>query len=222
LYLDAGDTEEIFDRLNRLAASKEDELDSLKARSRDLELKFSRKLEKLDQERVRMQTELREASREIMRQWREGQRGRKEALKELAQLRDSVGQPLGTEETQHKLSIEAIAQGQVLLYLPWNKTGLVQEVDGKKERVRLDMGGVSLWVGLADVQSATRDKSDSGKVVVRSAPAPVTRYVLICVECAPTRRNPSCPFSGQGAAHRTDRSGDRARHGHRSHAPGRA
>ena len=174
LYLDAGDTEEIFDRLNRLAASKEDELDSLKARSRDLELKFSRKLEKLDQERVRMQTELREASREIMRQWREGQRGRKEALKELAQLRDSVGQPLGTEEAQNKLSIEAIAQGQVLLYLPWNKTGLVQEVDGKKERVRLDMGGVSLWVGLADVQSATRDKSDSGKVVVRSAPAPVT------------------------------------------------
>ena len=178
LYLDAGDTEEIFDRLNRLAASKEDELDSLKARSRDLELKFSRKLEKLDQERVRMQTELREASREIMRQWREGQRGRKEALKELAQLRDSVGQPLGTEETQHKLSIEAIAQGQVLLYLPWRKTGLVQEVDGKKERVRLDMGGVSLWVGLADVQSATRDKSDSGKVVVRSAPAPVTSLRL--------------------------------------------
>lgn len=174
LYLDAGDTEEIFDRLNRLAASKEDELDSLKARSRDLELKFTRKLEKLDQERVRMQTELREASREIMRQWREGQRGRKEALKELAQLRDSVGQPLGTEEAQHKLSIEAIAQGQVLLYLPWNKTGLVQEVDGKKERVRLDMGGVSLWVGLADVQSATREKSDSGKVVVRSAPASVT------------------------------------------------
>lgn len=174
LYLDAGDTEEIFERLNRLAASKEDELDSLKARSRDLELKFSRKLEKLDQERVRMQTELREASREIMRQWRDGQRGRKEALKELAQLRDSVGQPLGTEEAQHKLSIEAIAQGQVLLYLPWNKTGLVQEVDGKKERVRLDMGGVSLWVGLADVQSATRDKSDSGKVVVRSAPASVT------------------------------------------------
>lgn len=174
LYLDAGDTEEIFERLNRLAASKEDELDSLKARSRDLELKFSRKLEKLDQERVRMQTELREASREIMRQWRDGQRGRKEALKELAQLRDSVGQPLGTEEAQHKLSIEAIAQGQVLLYLPWNKTGLVQEVDGKKERVRLDMGGVSLWVGLADVQSATMDKSDSGKVVVRSAPGPVT------------------------------------------------
>ncbi len=174
LYLDSGDTEEVFDRLNSLAAAKEDELDTLKGRTRELELKFARKLAKLDQERVRMQTELREASREIMRQWREGQRGRKEALKEIAQLRDSVGQTSATEETENKLSLETIAQGQVLLYLPWNKTGLVQEIDGKKERVRLDMGGVSLWVGLSDVQPAAKDKSDSGKVVVRSAPSAVT------------------------------------------------
>ena len=176
LYLDAGDTEEVFDRLNRLAAAKEDELDHLKARTRELEQKFVRKAEKLDQERVRMQTELREASREIMRQWREGQRGRKEALKELALLRDSVGQAAAAEDVSNKLSIEAIAQGQVLLYLPWNKTGLVQEVDGKKGRVRLDMGGVSLWVTLADVQAqaTARDKADAGKVVVRSAPAPIT------------------------------------------------
>jgi len=174
LYLDSGDTEEVFDRLNSLAAAKEDELDTLKGRTRELELKFARKLAKLDQERVRMQTELREASREIMRQWREGQRGRKEALKEIAQLRDSVGQTSAAEETENKVSMEAIAQGQVLLYLPWNKTGLVQEIDGKKERIRLDMGGVSLWVGLADVQPAAKDKSDAGKVVVRSAPSAVT------------------------------------------------
>lgn len=174
LYLDAGDAEEIFERLNRLAAAKEEELDKVRARTRDLELKFSRKLEKLDQERSRMQKELREASQEIMRQWREGRRGRKEALKEIAQLRDSVAPSPETDETIEKLSIQAIAQGQVLLYLPWNKTGLVQEIDGKKERVRLDMGGVSLWVGLSDVQAGAREKHDGGKVVLKSAPAPVT------------------------------------------------
>jgi len=174
LYLDAGNSEEVFDRLNKLAADKEDELDRLKVRTRELEQKFSRKLEKLDQERLRMQTELRDASREIMRQWREGQRGRKEALKELAQLRDSVGQAEAAAEEVKKLSIEAIAQGQVLLYLPWNKTGLVQEVDGKKERIRLDMGGVSLWVGLTDIQPGEREKRDGGKVVVKSSPSPVT------------------------------------------------
>jgi len=173
LYLDSGNTEEVFERLNRLAADKEDELEKLKARTLEQERKFARRLEKLEQERVRMQTELREASREIMRQWREGQRGRKEALKELAQLRESVGQT-GSAEEEKKLSIEAIAQGQVLLYLPWNKKGQVQEVDGKKERVRLDMGGVSLWVGLADVQIGERDRTDGGKVVVKSSPGPVT------------------------------------------------
>ncbi len=174
LYLDAGDAEEIFERLNSLAAAKEDELDKARARTRDLELKFARKLEKLDQERSRMQKELREASQEIMRQWREGRLGRKEALKEVNRLRDSVAQTSQTDETIQKLSIQAIAQGQVLLYLPWNKTGLVREIDAKKERVRLDVGGVSLWVGLSDVQLAAKDTSDGGKVVLKSAPAPVT------------------------------------------------
>jgi DNA mismatch repair protein MutS2 len=178
LYLDASDAEEVFERLNRLAAAKEEELDRVRARTRDLELKYSRKLEKLDQERSRMQKELREASQEIMRQWREGRRGRKEALREIAQLRDTVASSTETEEVVNKLSIQAIAQGQVLLYLPWNKTGLVQEIDGKKERVRLDMGGVSLWVGLSDVQVAAKEKSDGGKVVLRSAPAPVTSLRL--------------------------------------------
>jgi DNA mismatch repair protein MutS2 len=174
LYLDAGDAEEIFERLNSLAAAKEEELDKAKARTRDLELKYSRKLEKLDQERARMQKELREASQEIMRQWREGRRGRKEALKDIAQLRDTVAGSPEMQEDINKLSIQAIAQGQVMLYLPWNKTGLVQEIDGKKERIRLDMGGVSLWVGLADVQVSAKGVSDAGKVVLRSAPAPVT------------------------------------------------
>lgn len=174
LYLDAGDAEVVFERLNSLAAAKEEELDKARARTRELELKYARKLEKLDQERARMQKELREASQEIMRQWREGQRGRKEALKEIAQLRDSVAGPPDLREGVEKLSIQAIAQGQVLLYLPWNKTGLVQDIDGKKERVRLDMGGVSLWVALGDVQVCAKGASDGPRVVLRSAPAPVT------------------------------------------------
>jgi DNA mismatch repair protein MutS2 len=177
LYLDAGDAEEIFERLNRLAAVKDDELTALAARARELEQKFARKLEKLDQERARMQNELREASREIMQQWRQGRRGRKEALKELATLRESVGE-VASPDVSANLSIEAIAQGQVLLYLPWDKTGLVQEVDGKKSRVRLDLGGVFLWVGLSDVRPAEKSRTDSGKVVVKSAPAPVTSLRL--------------------------------------------
>ncbi len=167
LYLDAGDTHDIFDRLNSLAAAKEDELERAQARTLELERKYARKLEKLDQERQRLQAELREASREIMRQWREGQRGRKEALKELGQLREEVGDT-ALPDVAPTLSIQAIAPGQILLYVPWSKTGQVREVDGKKNRVRLELGGVALWVGLADLLPAPKEKGGSGAVVVRS------------------------------------------------------
>ncbi len=176
LYLDAGNSEEIFERLNRVAAAKEDELAALKAETRALEQKYARKLEKLDQERARVLNEVRETSREIMRQWREGRRGRKEALKELADLRGSVGEPgspPGDEE--QKLSLQVIAQGQVLFYVPWSRTGRVMEVDPRKERIRLDMAGVSLWVGLADVRPA-------GKMDI---PAPGTTAMRGDVAAAP-------------------------------------
>ena len=117
--------------------------------------------------------ELRETSRRIMDEWREGRRGRKEALKELADLRDAVGAPI---QEDVKLSVRAIAQGQVLLYLPWNKTGQVLEVDGKKDRVRLNVSGVSLWVGAADVrlpEGKSQSKPASRPVLVRRESAPV-------------------------------------------------
>ena len=168
LYLDSGDTEEVFDRLNRLAAAKEEELAGLKVRTQALEQKFARKLSALDAERTRMLTELREASRRIMGEWREGRRGRKEALKELADLREGLGVPVRDEEL--RLSAQGIAQGQDLLYLPWNKTGQVLEVDGRKDRVRLSVGGVSLWVGLTDVRlpdAKPRSKPTASPVIVR-------------------------------------------------------
>lgn len=173
LHLDAGDAEEIFERLNRLAAAKEDELAALAARRREQEQKFARKLEKLEQERTRMRTELRAAAREIMQQWREGRRGRREALKDLADLRGRVAEPARPEEPA-RLSTEAIAQGQVLFYLPWEKNGQVLEVDGRKGRVRLELGGVSLWASVADVMPAEKVRPASGKVVVRGTAQPVS------------------------------------------------
>lgn len=170
LYLDAGGTEEIFDRLNTLAATKEAELEAHRERTRELERKLARKLEKFDAERARLQTELRAQSQDIMRQWREGQLGRKEAVKDLAKLRESIGPVEGREDEVQKLSIQAIARGQVMRYLPWSKTGQVLDVDAKKDRLRLDLGGVALWVKLDDVEPASRPRPQSGRVVVKSAP----------------------------------------------------
>lgn len=166
LYLDSGNSEEIFDRLNRLAASKEEELAELEQRRQALEQKFAKKLVQFEQERSRVMTELRSASSRILQEWREGRRSRKDALKELSDLRESVAV---IQEEVPTLSLGAIAQGQLLLYLPWNKQGLVCEIDSRKERIRLEIGGVSLWVGIADVQETKKAKPAGGQIVVNRA-----------------------------------------------------
>lgn len=170
LYPDAGEAEEIFDRLNRLAAEKEAELAAQRDQAGILEKKYAEKCARLDRERTRVQTELRDASRCIMHEWRAGRKSRKDALKELAVMRESLSMTSGPEDEGEKLSVQAIAEGQKLFYLPWNKPGVVLEVDARKGRVRLDMGGIFLWVGMGDVQTREDQpvrKVRGGGVVVR-------------------------------------------------------
>lgn len=168
LYPDAGGSEEIFDRLNRLAADKEAELAEIKAKARVAEEKTARKLEKLEQERVRMQTELRAASQEIMRAWRAGQTGRKESVRRLAELRESVKASMSDARAETPLSFQDIAPDQILFYVPWGKNGRVCEVNARRERIRLDIGGVNLWVELRDVRPGEERQKPTGSAVVRN------------------------------------------------------
>ncbi|GAB1409881.1 Smr/MutS family protein [Desulfovibrionales bacterium] len=171
LYLDSGDTEEIFERLNQLAARKEQELEHLRVRTAQLEQKFARKLEVLGQEQTRVRTELRAASQTIMQEWREGKRGRKEALRELAELRERMAQPDQTQKEEVALSI---ASGETVLYTPWQQRGTVLEIDERKNRVRVHVNGVTLWVPRADIGPAEEQRQPAGSrsgVVVRREPS---------------------------------------------------
>ncbi|NLY41036.1 MAG: endonuclease MutS2 [Desulfovibrionales bacterium] len=163
LYLDSGDTEEIFERLNQLAVRKEQELDELGLRSVQLEQKYARKLEALHQERERMCAELRAASQTIMQEWREGRRGRKEALRELAALREDMAQARA-EQTENVCP--SIAPGDNVLYVPWQQRGTVLDLDERKNRMRVHVNGVTLWVACADVRPA--DQSERALSGVRS------------------------------------------------------
>lgn len=179
LYLDAGGSEEIFERLNRLAAEKEAELADMKMRARAAEEKMARKLESLERERVRMRTELQAASQEIVRAWREGRQGRKESMRELARLRESVEAAGEDGREEAALSLADIAPGQILFYVPWGKNGRVCEVNARKERVRLDMGGVNLWVEVRDVRPGeARQTSGGGSTRHVAADAPPLRLDL--------------------------------------------
>lgn len=169
LYLDSGHSEEVFERLNQLAAAKEQELSQIKVQGQVLEQKYTRKLEKLDQERKRLSIEMREAAQEIMRQWRENRQGRKESLKKLAQLRESVGVLIPEKSSpQEKISLPTIAPGQNLFYLPWKKNGVVRAVDSKKKRMQIDVHGVSLWVGVDDLAPMEQPNEQTSPALVRS------------------------------------------------------
>lgn len=170
LYLDAGDVEEIFQRLNALAAQKEAEISAWRQQETRLRQDLFRERERLAKERERLAREVRVQAQEIVHAWRQERLGRKEALRKLAALRKS-GEPQGCGAAS--LSVDSIVRGQKLLYVPWNRVGEVQDVDGRKGRVQLAVDGVTVWVPLDQVtraDAAQKRPSTSGGVTVRTTP----------------------------------------------------
>ncbi len=175
LYLDAGDVEAVFARLNALAAQKEAELTSWREEEARLRQELQRERERLVHERERLAQEIRAQAQEIVHAWRTERMGRKEALRRLAALRARPA-----PEKTFALSVDAIAPGQNLLYVPWKRTGQVLAIDHRKGRVQLAVDGVTLWAPVDQVQpvdptqlapAAGRSRKGRGGVVVHVAPA---------------------------------------------------
>lgn len=167
LYLDAGDVEAVFARLNALAAQKEAELASWRQEEARLRQELRRERERLAQDRERLNREIRAQAQDIVRAWRQERLGRKEALRRLAALRATP-----PAETSPALAVDAIAPGQTLLYVPWKRPGQVVAVDGRKGRVQLAVDGVTVWVPVDQLAAAEATKPPAGRggVTVRTAP----------------------------------------------------
>ncbi|BDV01174.1 endonuclease MutS2 [Thermodesulfomicrobium sp. WS] len=171
LYLDAGDVEEIFQRLNALAAQKEAEISAWRQEEARLRQELVRERERLAKERERVAREVRAQAQEIVRAWRQEKLGRKEALRKLAALREAGTSPQGPTEASR--GVDSIARGQKLLYVAWNRVGEVQDVDARKGRVQLAVDGVTVWVPLDQValaDAAPKPLPSPGGVTVRTAP----------------------------------------------------
>lgn len=166
LLLEGADTTEIMTRLNRLAVEKENELDGLQ-RER---VKFKHKRERLTKdfarEKERLIEEMRAHSQSIMRQWREGKIERKNALKQLAAKRDKLAAE--SRESANSAAVESISVGKNVVYKAWGKVGRILELNDKKGMVKLDLDGVSMWIGqkeLAPASNASRPISKSSVTV---------------------------------------------------------
>ncbi len=145
-----GNEGQVFERLNSLALDREREIEDLKRRREKLEGQYERKLQELEEEKAKLFEEVRGQSREILERWKEQKIGRKKALRELAHLKSRTGAK--EEAAESGSSWEDIQVGASYLYLPWNKKGMVQDKEGKKGQVKLDLGGVVMWVAPSELQ----------------------------------------------------------------------
>ena len=165
LLQDGQETGQVLNRLNALAAQREEELRDLKKAQDKARRDAEQAKEKWEKERRRLHDEVRAQAQELMRAWKEGRATQKQALREMSRLRASLATPPQSEE-------DAAAQptatdfrvGQEVLHTAFNKRGRITDIDQRRHRLRLDLNGVSLWAAMKDVRlpvSAARPAAPS-------------------------------------------------------------
>jgi DNA mismatch repair protein MutS2 len=155
LLLDGEDTSGLLNRLNELAVERDRELVSLREQRDRLKRKESELRRRYEERIARAIEEVRSYSRDIMEQWRQDRIGRKQARKRLHEKKQELTAELSREE-------EGVAQeerrdfqsGERAVYVPWNRTGVVREKDPKRERFKIDLGGVSIWADPGELSPA--------------------------------------------------------------------
>ncbi|QLA19947.1 endonuclease MutS2 [Desulfolutivibrio sulfoxidireducens] len=179
LLMEGADSSSILDRLNVLALRKQEELDELA----ELQIQEKKKTvairERYEKRLAALLDEVRETSREIARSYQEGRLGRKQAQKALAEAgkrlieeNAAVSQPSpGDSAKPSSPDFDGLKPGD-LVHLPgWNKSGRVLDKDPKRRMVKVDLGGVCLWVDAREVAEASgrEAKKAGGGWSVKSA-----------------------------------------------------
>ena len=163
LLVDGQYQDAIFQKLNALAVQREKELQGIRKKEAALEKQFEKQKRELVREKQILLDEIRTSAREILSQWQSRKTSRKKALKDLAGLRQKAGGPQeGNAGEPGSVSWEDAAPGERYFYRPWNRQGVVQEKDEKKSQVKLDLGGISLWVQVSDLEHSP-DFASSGR-----------------------------------------------------------
>jgi DNA mismatch repair protein MutS2 len=150
LLLDGKDSSRIIERLNELVLAREEELAGIRKERLALQENMEKERQRLVRERTQVLSELRGRSQEIIRQWKEDRLSRKEALRQLAQVRELAGSGEKAEAVEG-LSFDELAEGSQVLYPAWAKTGVVTARDEKRHQVKVDLGGIGIWAAPSEL-----------------------------------------------------------------------
>ncbi|BBD07785.1 endonuclease MutS2 [Desulfovibrio ferrophilus] len=168
MLLDGSDTSKVVERLNTLAVERERELTVLRSERDKLHEKRVRYHERFEREKAKLLDDIQTQAQSVLKKWREDKIGRKQALKELAELRKQAAVEQGgasvEDEAQAKpLGWDDLAVGMAMKHQGLGKKGVIAGLNERRQQVKLDMGGVSVW---ADIASLTPDHVENGPVDV--------------------------------------------------------
>ncbi|RQD68108.1 endonuclease MutS2 [Desulfonatronovibrio magnus] len=171
MLIDGQKQDEIFARLNDLAVRREHKLQDLSEQEKKFQKKYSKMLSDLNREKQELISEVRNCSKQILDQWEKQKIGRKKALKEMSSLRSK----LESQSQQEKISPqkcttwEDVSPGDRFIYQPWQKQGVIQEMDDRKKQVKIDLGGISLWVRPDTLVSVQTNETQTQHTFSRAA-----------------------------------------------------
>ncbi|WP_022662930.1 endonuclease MutS2 [Paucidesulfovibrio longus] len=177
LLLEGSETGTVLARLNELAVRRQLELDELAEEQQRLKARREKLEAGFEKDKVKLLEEVRGTAQTVLRQWKEGKAGRKQALKKLSEVREKIApdsaSPAMADPDQPAFGWDDIVVGEDILYISWGKRGRVVEKDEKKRRVKVDMDGVAMWVNGADLGPAqSREQKSTVVVTAKTAPGP--------------------------------------------------
>ncbi len=170
LLVDNENTDLIIDRLNKLAVEREQQLLVLQAEIDKSKQKRLQLQERFEQEKQKLEKELREKSQELMRAWKSEKISAKQARKEMSQIRADL--PKQMEKTETQTDPKSFKIGLEVHYSPWNKKVLIQDLDEKHNKAKINLGGVSLWTSLNELTLTGKheQKQKIASIIYNSSP----------------------------------------------------
>ncbi len=179
LLLDGQDASAVMARLNTLAVEREKEVAALRHEQERQREKRRALQERFERERRQLHDDVRQKAAELMQAWKEGKATHKQALREMGKLRAGLAVTPAAEEAPSPAPVE-LRVGQHVLHRPFGKKAVITDIDTRRDRVRVDMNGVTLWASTKDVQPVEAAPGAPLRATTRvSAPAgPLLRLDL--------------------------------------------
>ncbi|WP_290918630.1 endonuclease MutS2 [Halodesulfovibrio sp.] len=155
LLMDGEDTSALIDRLNTLAVEREREVTKLDSERQRFEERRKKLNTRYERERDKLFGDIQKEAQNVLNDLKTQKVTHKQALKELAKTRQKLVEANKAEQPKvEALAPQEITPGQTLKYNPWKKSGVVEEIDDKRGKVKINLSGVAMWVNLHDVSFA--------------------------------------------------------------------